>query len=203
MGRLSLRLRVFLFFALLAGGALLISAGGLLFAGLRAEPALPAAPLVMAFVLFAFLNTALVLGVWLLFDENVAKPIIRLSADMRVRARGDVAGPIEAESARHLGDLAPALSDLSGTARATLQDVAAEVARETAQLGSEHERLTALLTEIPIATILLNPALEIVLYDAQAAEILSVIAPPRLKAPVSDYLETREIEAAMARLGEG
>ncbi|MEO1105984.1 MAG: hypothetical protein AAFW98_20010, partial [Pseudomonadota bacterium] len=53
-------------------------------------------------------------------------------------------------------------------------------------------------TEIPIATILLNPAGEIVLYDAQAADVLSQIALPRLKAPLDDYFDMAAVTHEVA-----
>ena len=170
--------------------------------GREAEGEVPQAPFVTAFITFAFLNTGLALGVWLLFDEHVAKPINRLSADLRLRAHSDVETAMDAETARYLGDLAPAANALSRTASASVMDTASMVARETRKLREESERLTTLLSEMPIATILLNPAQEIVLYDAQAARVLSEIAPPRLKAPLSDYFDPAELQVAIARLSE-
>ncbi|MEM7632258.1 MAG: exonuclease domain-containing protein [Pseudomonadota bacterium] len=198
--RLSLRFRIFLFFCLLAVGGAGLAAGALAFGWSRAPEALPVAPFLTAFVLFAFLNTGLAVAVWLLFDENVAKPINRLSASLRLQAHGGVAGEVSADTARYLGDLAPAASALTQTVNTSLVDTAAKVARETQRLRDETERLTALLTEIPIATILLNPAHEIVLYDAQAAAVLDQIAPPRLKAPLGDYFAMADVTAAMAGL---
>ncbi|MEM6464815.1 MAG: exonuclease domain-containing protein, partial [Pseudomonadota bacterium] len=189
MERWALRLRVFLFFAFLASGALLVAGGAMLLAWSRSDPAVPAAPFLTAFVIFAILNTGVIVAIWLLFDENVAKPINRLSADLRMRAHADVTDKLETETARYLGDLAPAAAALTDKAASNVEDTAAQIARETNRLGAEQKRLAALLTESPIATILTNPAGEIVLYDAQAASILSEIAPPRLKAPMEDYFE--------------
>ncbi|MCV3271888.1 3'-5' exonuclease [Roseobacter sinensis] len=194
---LSLRLRIFLFFCLLAAGSAALAAGALAFGWSRGDAGLPTGPFLTAFIAFTFLNTGLALGVWLLFDENVAKPITRLSADLRLRAHSGVACDVDTEAARYLGDLAPAASALTETMSSSVMDTAAQVARETQRLKSESERLTALLTEIPIATILLNPAQEIVLYDAQAAAVLAQIAPPRLKAPLSDYFDMGAVAEAM------
>ena len=199
---LSLRLRIFLFFCLLAVGAVALAAGALAFGWSRAEEALPTAPFVSAFVLFAFVNTGLALGVWLLFDENVAKPIDMLSANLRLRAHSGVENPLDAESAKYLGDLAPAATALSDCVSGSVLDTAEKVARETQRLRAESERLTALLTESPVATILLNPAGEIVLYDGQAAGVLSDIAVPRLKAPLSDYFQRDAFDAAVSQLAD-
>lgn len=199
---LSLRLRIFLFFCLLAVGAVALAAGALAFGWSRAEQVLPTAPFVTAFIIFAFLNTGLALGVWLLFDENVAKPIDMLSANLRLRAHSGVENPLDAESAKYLGDLAPAATALSDCVSGSVLDTAEKVARETQRLRAESERLTALLTESPVATILLNPAGEIVLYDGQAAGVLSDIAVPRLKAPLSDYFQRDAFDAAVSQLAD-
>ncbi|MEO0486829.1 MAG: 3'-5' exonuclease [Pseudomonadota bacterium] len=202
MLRLGLRLRVFLFFALMAGGGAAIAAGALALGWGRADPAPATGPFVTAFIVFAFLNTGLAVGVWLLFDEFVAKPINRLSADLRMRAHSGVTTGLETADARYLGDLAPAAKALTENAHASIDDIALHVAQETERLSADAARLTALLTESPIATVLLNPAGEIVLYDGQAAELLAQIAVPRLKAPMSDYFDPRCIEAAIAELAE-
>ncbi|MEO1025480.1 MAG: 3'-5' exonuclease [Pseudomonadota bacterium] len=199
MTRLSLRLRVFLFFGLLAIGALVIVAGAMALGWSRAEPALPLAPFVTAFVAFALVNTGLLLGVWLLFDENVAKPINRLSAKLRMHAHAGVEDQLSADDAQYLGDLAPAAFALGAKAGSDVEEMAASVARETERLAAEHHRLSALLTASPTGTILVNPACEIVLYDAQAASILSGIKPPRLKAPLADYFDRRGFEETLMR----
>lgn len=198
--RLSLRLRVFLFFCLLAAGGTALAAGTLMFGWSRAQGDMVTGPFITAFVSFVFLNTALLLGVWLLFDEHVAKPINRLSAELRLRAHSGVDGPVNLDSARYLGDLAPAVSAMSQTVSTSTLDTAAKIAKETEHLRAQQERLTALLTEMPIATILLNPAQEIVLYDAQAADILSQTAPPRLKAPLADYFDLTAMSEVLAGL---
>lgn len=197
---LSLRLRLFLFFCLLAVGAAVLAAGALAFGWSRSEETLPTAPFITAFILFAFLNSGLALGVWLLFDEHVAKPIDMLSANLRLRAHSGVETSLDAGDAKYLGDLAPAASALSESVGSSVLDTAEKVAHETQRLRAETERLTALLTESPVATILLNPAREIVLYDGQAADVLSQIAVPRLKAPIGDYFEAAAFDDAVAQL---
>ncbi|MEL7182767.1 MAG: 3'-5' exonuclease, partial [Pseudomonadota bacterium] len=151
---------------------------------------------------FAFLNSGLALGVWLLFDENVAKPIDRLAADLRLRAHAGVEAKVDRDAARYLGDLAPAAEAVSTTLTTSVLDSAAHVARETERLQAETLRLTALLTEIPVAMILVNPAHEIVLYDGQAADLLSRITPPRLKAPLTDYFDPTSLSAAQSDMAK-
>ncbi len=194
--RLSLRLRIFLFFCLLALGAIFLAAGALGIGWLRAEDA-PRGPFVTAFVAFLFLNTGLVAAIWFLFDTHVAKPIEKLATDLRLRAHSGLDREMDPETAKYLGDLAPAAHAISTTLSAKMLDTATEVAQETDRLQQERARLTALLTEVPMATILFNRSAEIVLYDAQAAGILSSVAPPRLKAPLGDYFDIAPVKAAM------
>lgn len=198
--RLSLRLRIFLFFCFLAGGAVALAGGALYFGWSRSDAALPGGPFVTALLIFAFLNTGLSVGIWLLFDEHIAKPIGALAADLRLRAHSGVDRPVDENVARYLGDLAPAARAVSDTLSTSVLDTATKVAHETQRLKAESERLTALLTEIPVATILLNPAREIVLYDGQAAGVLSNVAQPRLKAPLADYFDPAPLEEAIAAI---
>lgn len=200
--RLSLRLRIFLFFCLLAGGAVALAGGALWFGWSRGADSLPSAPFLTAFLIFAFLNTGLAVAVWLLFDEHVAKPIGALAADLRLRAHSGVDRPVDPQVARYLGDLAPAAQAVSQTLSTSVLDTASKVARETERLKAESERLTALLTEIPVATILLNPSQEIVLYDGQAADVLSQVAQPRLKAPLADYFDPTAFFEAVGTLSD-
>ncbi|GGX71494.1 hypothetical protein GCM10007385_45490 [Tateyamaria omphalii] len=200
--RLSLRLRIFLFFCALAAGGVGLAAGALYFGWARAEPALPTGPFVTAFIVFSFLNTGMAVVVWLLFDENVAKPINTLAANLRLRAHSGVESELDLDAARYLGDLAPAAQAVSHTLSSSVMDTASAVASETARLQAEAERLTALLTEIPVATIMVNERMGIVLYDGQAADILSGIAPPRLKAPLVDYFYAADLGRAKSTLNQ-
>ncbi|MBF9041763.1 3'-5' exonuclease [Rhodobacterales bacterium HKCCE4037] len=194
---LPLRLRIFLFFCLLALGGIAV-AGGAIWVGAARDGGL-----LLPLIIFTFVNTGLILGVWLLFDENVAKPILNMAAQLRLSAHAGGGAGVNTKDARYLGDLAPAADALSQKVIEALSATDVAVATHTKRLQSEAERLTAILSEIPIATILLNPAGEIVLYDAQAAAILGAVAPPRLKARLSDYFEAEAIEAALGVLKDG
>ncbi|MFY0311341.1 exonuclease domain-containing protein [Leisingera sp. D0M16] len=198
--RLSLRLRIFLFFCLLALGGIAVT-GGALWLGYNraAQPGLTDA-FIFSGLLSSFAMLGLCAGVWLLFDENVAKPIERLAAGMRARAHAGVNKELDTHGARYLGDLAAAAEGLAGQLGASALSAAEAIARETEHLESEKTRLAALLTDIPIATVMASPTHQIVLYDGQAAAVLAEEAPPRLNAPLSDYLDLTGLEAAYGRL---
>ncbi len=202
---LSLRLRIFLFFCLLAFGSIAVVMAGLWISYQRAG--LPALldPFVFAGLLSSFSILGLCAAIWLLFDEHVAKPIEALASQMRVRAHGGVSRAIDEKFARYLGDLAPAAAGLAGQLGDATLLRARDIAEETARLEAEKARLTALLSELPVATVLLGPDHRIVLYDAQAAAVLAQIAHPRLNACLFDYLDQAALKAAhkqMIRTGK-
>lgn len=199
---LSLRLRIFLFFCLIGVGGVAIIAGALIIGYHRA-----AAPeLLNAFIFSGLLSglllVALVVWVWLLFDENVAKPIERIASEMRARAHANVTGEMDLRAARYLGDLGPAARAVTGQLSDHALTTAEKVTAETARLAADKEWLTALLTEIPVAMMIVNPEHRIVLYDGQAAAILAQIAHPRLQASLFDYFERGPIENAYRKLAK-
>lgn len=202
LNHLSLRLRIFLFFCLLALGGIAVAALSLWLGYSRADAQDPKGAFVFSGLLTSFGLLALVAGVWLLFDDNVAKPIERLSAQLRARAHAGVSSDVDLQAARYLGDLAPAAAGLANQLTDSTLSTAEAVAAETARLAAEKQRLTALLTEIPVAMLLASPSHQIVLYDAQAAEVLSQIAHPRLNASLFDYLDPKAVRAAYAKLAK-
>ncbi|MEN8889622.1 MAG: hypothetical protein ABF243_12180, partial [Celeribacter marinus] len=92
----SLRLRVFLFFAFLAAAGIGAVCAGLYFGFHRL--AIPQA--LNGFVFAGAISSFAILGVtvwiWLMFDENVAKPIQRLSGGMLARAHANVEDELDA-----------------------------------------------------------------------------------------------------------
>jgi len=200
LAKLSLRTRIFLFFCLLASGGIVIPSGGLLYAYARAgEPEL-LDPFIFSGVIIVFLTLVLVTGVWLLFDENVAKPIERIAASLRVRAHTDQNVEIDQTIAKHLGDLGPAARAVADQLTQGAQRAASAVMSETARLSAEKARLTTLLSDIPIAVIVVNPAHQIVLYDSQSANVLSQVAHPQLNASLFRYFESTAITDAYTKL---
>lgn len=199
---LSLRVRIFLFFLFLAAGGIAIVVGALWIGSSRSAAGGAGAGFVVAGIVAGFGLLGLTAGVWLLFDENVAKPIERLAASMRTRAHAGVHIAVDARQTRYLGDLGAAAQAVAGQLSQSTLDAAEAVASETARLAAERDRLTALLSEIPIAMLLVNAAHQITLYDGQAAEVLSQIHVPRLNASIFDYFREEEILAAHAEMHE-
>lgn len=197
---LGLRLRIFLVFAGLSAALILVVLAAL-FMGWRNSFSAPDG-FVTAGIIAIFGILAVTAGVWLLFDENVAKPILRLSSHLRTRAHAGAIVALKPEDARYLGDLAPAAQAISQELGQSAMSRAEEVAAATARLSAERDHLTALLTEIPVAMILVNPSHQIVLYDGQAAEVLNQIAPPRMGASITEFFDEKSLLSAHAKLAK-
>ncbi|MFP7572099.1 exonuclease domain-containing protein [Marivita sp. S2033] len=198
--KMSLRSSVVLFFALLCLGTLLAVGLALWFGHARALETDVTNGFIFAAAIAGFLILALMVIAWFRFDEDIAKPIERLAAQLRTRAHAGVDGELDMKAARHLGDLAPAASAVARQLTDTAMSTAQAVATETARLEDEKARLTALLTDIPVATILVTRSGQIALYDAQAAEVLSQLGVPRLNAQITEYFEPATMNAAVQRL---
>lgn len=197
---LSLRTRVLLFFALIALSSLAALGGGLWLGLTHAATGDLTGGFLSAGLVAGIGILGITAGVWLLFDENVAKPIERLSAEMRSRAHAGVATAIETDHAKYLGDLAPAARAISGQLSHGSTKAARAVADATQHLAAERAQLTALLTDIPMAIMLVNPAHQITLYDGQAADVLAQIHVPRLNASIFDYFDQGDILAGYKEL---
>ena len=196
---LSLRLRVFLFFALVGCGsvAILGLAGWLALARGSGDAA---AALTMAGLVAGFGILGLTLFVWRLFDENVARAVEAVAAALRARAHGGVHDRIGAQVARYLGDLAPAASAMTGTLAEARGSVEAAVERQTATLAAQTERLTALVSDVPVGLIVCSPQHQMVFYNAPARDILAAAGRPRLNRSVFDLLREGPIRRAYQRL---
>ncbi|MGY6570895.1 MAG: exonuclease domain-containing protein [Salinarimonas sp.] len=203
--RFSLRLRVFAMFALVAGGALAALAIALGFGyarlptGLQADMQLRSG-FVQVAILGGFLILGLVAWIWWLFDQHVAGAVEKLAASLRVSADAGAPGSIPPDTARYLGDLAPAISDAArhlGECRIALSDA---VATATQQLNREKAWLETLLADVPAAVLVCSADHDIVFYNAPAAEILGTGIAPGLARPVGDFLADEPIRRAHARL---
>lgn len=194
MKSLSLRFRVFLFFALLAIGSAAIVAGAAWFGASRGEGGL-----LITVLMSVFGISGLVAGIWLLFDENVAKPVERLAADLRARAEAGVKSEINPEVARYLGDLAPAAQALN-TRAADASQATAEV---TAALAQEKDQLVQLLSLLPVAILMVTRDYRVILYDKQAGAVLSRIGMPKLNASLLDYFEKTSVDTAFSDVKDG
>ncbi len=200
LASLPLRLRVFLFFALMAIGTVAVIAGSLIFAAGRADGTAPVDAMVTAGVIAGFLSLGLILGIWWLFDENVAQPIDRISTELRTRAHAEVDRGLDTATGRYLGDLAPAADAVAHNLARMRGEVEEEVAERTEDLRTESERLSALLSDIQTGLLVCSPSHRLVFYNAPAVDLLRDTGKPRLDRSVFDLLREGPIRRTYERL---
>lgn len=199
--RLSLRSRVLLFFAAIAAGG--IGALGLGIWGAYRHAASPSIlePLVQAAVVGSVGIFAVVAGVWLLFDRHLARPIEAIASAMRTRAHAQAGHAIDHREGRYLGDLAAAASMTTTALSETRNALAETVARETARLASDNNKLEQLLADVPPAVLLCTGRHHLVFYNTSAQEMLATEETPVcLGRSLFDYLGDAAIRRAQERL---
>lgn len=198
--KLSLRLRIFLFFAFLAFATSALALAGLTLGYVRLGEAHALSAFLIAGLIAILAIMALTTWVWVLFDENVAKPVERLAAEMRTRAHTDVANEIDHAQARYLGDLGGAAAAVASNLTETRNAMALSVGRETARLSAEKTRLETLLAEVPDGVMFCTPSHAIAMYNGHARDIVGETEALGLGRPVKGLLCMGPIEQAYARL---
>ncbi len=197
---LSLRLRILLFFVLLGLGAISITFAALFFAFTKLSDPAAVSALTSAAAMAGFGILGLTAFVWLLFDENVAKAIEGIASGMRARAFAGVDTAINHEPAKYLGDLAPAAAALSTKLSSADVEAAETLAEKTARLEAEKAQLAAILSDIPVAVLMVGGDHRITLYDGHAVSVLEEMHPLGLGRPVFDYIDENSLRDALAQL---
>lgn len=196
--RFSLRIRIFLIFAGLAGGALALLVAGLWLAyGHLGDPELIDA-FVQGGAIAGFGILGLVTWIWYLFDINVARPMTYLAGLLRAQTHTDTGVEIDSHLTRYLGDIAPAASAATGTLAETRSALAEAVARETTRLSEEKRRLEALLSDVPVGVLLCSGDDQLVFYNSAAAEMMGAGA--GLDRGLFDILRAGPVRHARDRL---
>jgi DNA polymerase III subunit epsilon len=199
--KLSLRLRVFLFFAALGLGGVAALVGGLWLGYRRLGSPESLNAFVQGGLVASFLLLGIVAWVWYLFDMNVARAIDRLAGSIRARAHADVTGDFDTGPARYLGDLAPAASAAVLTLSETRNALAEAVARETTRLNTEKARLEALLSDVPVGVLLCSSNHQLAFYNSMAQDLLGAGGGgPGLDRNLFDYLREGPLRHAYQRL---
>ncbi len=171
--RLGLRTRIFLFFALIAVGFVAAAVLGAMagYGRLAGGATAPLDAFVLSSVIAGFGGLGLATAVWWLFDRNVAKPLVALSAAMRARSHAGVTEEIDQHDARYLGDLGPAAVALAADLieERAGRDIA--VARQIAQQARERAYLDGLIAALPVGIVVRDPDDRVVLYNARARDL--------------------------------
>ncbi|TVQ54807.1 MAG: PAS domain-containing protein [Rhodobacteraceae bacterium] len=168
--RLSLRFRVFLFFAFLV----------------CVEIAAVAAPLIGVYyygddinrlIQFGagaiFVMSLCVMWAWVMFDENMVRPIERIARDARAAAFGK-ASTVRTDSARYLGLLAPAARDVVGALTEARAETDEAVRHAVAEAARRRRQLETILRDLDQGMLICTLDHKILLYNRKAIEILHV-----------------------------
>ena len=203
LDRLSLRIRIFLFFALLAVAGVVALGLGLWLGYRRLGTPDTLNAFVQGGLVAGFVLLGVVTWVWFLFDTHVAKAIERLAGTIRSRSHADVGRAMDPDTARYLGDLAPAVGAALARLSETRNALVEAVARETTRLESEKARLEALLSDVPVGVLLCSGGHQLVFYNSLAQDLLGTQGgTPGLDRRLFDYLREGPIRHAHQRLIE-
>lgn len=202
MKNLSLRIRVFLLFCLLGLGSLVVTFVALWMGFRQLDEADALSAFVTSGIVAAFGILGLAVFIWLLFDENVSKPIEAIAANLRIRAHADVDTRIDEVNAQYLGDLAPAAAAINAALDQASQLPAKRDEKSITRLRAQRDQLLQILSDLPVATILATADHQIALYDGQAAALMERVGAARLKTSVFDYLEKASIIKAVSQLND-
>lgn len=204
LDKLSLRIRILLFFIFLAVSSVGAMALGGVLVLTRSDAADPASALIQTGIISGIIIVFLVTGVWYLFDAHVARAIDSLANAIRTRAHTDVSDDIQAERdhARYLGDLAPAAAAITRALAETRSALAESVARETSRLSAEKAWLEKLLADVPVAVLICTADYELVFYNGQAVHILEAKAAAGLGRSLLEYLREGPVRYAYERLSD-
>jgi len=172
-GRVGLRLRVFLLFALIAVGGTAAIAAAMALLGQRA-----AAVRLDDLVLMGGAAAAVLLGlcawVWLKLDEQVARPIQAVANHLKAAAHANAEGDLPEGTARHLGQLEPAVREVTRALALSRREVERTIADATALSEAQKQYLATILRDLQQGVVICNRQHEVLLYNQRALEILHV-----------------------------
>ncbi|MGI9437097.1 MAG: exonuclease domain-containing protein [Geminicoccaceae bacterium] len=197
--RFGLRLRFFLFFALIGLGSVAIIAVAMGLASRRiGGEALP--HLVLFGGTAAFAITGLCLWVWAKFDDNVAKPIVRLSRDLHATTHGGAKPELDEQSARYLGFLAPAAQEIADALSKARSDVDQAVNDATGEVRRQTKRFEALLRDMEQGILICTLDHRVLLYNRHALEILHIAGDLGLGRSLFEIVTPQPFQHALERL---
>ncbi|MGB0497464.1 MAG: PAS domain-containing protein, partial [Rubricella sp.] len=195
LSRLSLRLRMGLFFAFIAvaGSAGII--GGAVLAASREQGGI---------ALGAFLSVAVLVGislwVWRLFDENVATPVERAASALTLRARGVAEGDVEVNLGKHLGRLAPAVREVARVLAEQRERERLKLDQRTADLARERRYLSTVLQSLSEGVLVATPDHRITLVNREAGRLLAGEGQIGLDRDLTHLIHRDAIDHALSEL---
>ena len=202
--RLSLSVRIFLFFVALAIGTLLALALVLWFGLPNGSNPEALNGLLRGAIVAGFVLLGLFAWFWYLFDINMAKPIEGLAGAIRARTHAHVEDELDKSQAKYLGDLADAASAAAAPLAQARNAATESVARETARLSGDKSKLEELLADVPPGVLLCTSRHRIVFYNGAAHRLLSTEKIPLcLDRNLFDFIKDGPVRQAHHRLLDG
>ncbi|MGR3802674.1 exonuclease domain-containing protein [Marinibacterium profundimaris] len=194
--RLGLRLRIALFFAGLALGGIAALILGLWFGASRYGASLDG--YVIAGIVGGLGIAGLAAWIGLLFDENVARPILALAGDLHTRAAADIGSKqIDEAPARYLGALAPAANAINEALAEARTAQARAVAAETEQLQREKRLFEALVRDLAEGVVVTTRDGRVMLFNRAAQGLLDGLG---LDRRLSSLIRPEPLMQALDRL---
>ncbi len=171
--RLSLRLRIFLFFAFIGLASCAIIVASLYFALGRIGP--EATPHLVLFGGISCFAILLLNGyVWQKFDLNVANPIDMIVKDVRTLVHAGAQQDLNSETGKYLGFLNPAIREISQALVEAREETDKQVSEATALANRQKRRLETVLQDLDQGVLICNLENKILLYNKRALNILHV-----------------------------
>jgi DNA polymerase-3 subunit epsilon len=171
--RFGLRLRIFLFFALIAVGAVAaILAAGLIV--VRRAPADLTSDIVLGFFVAAFPIVGLCAWVWMKFDEHVARPVLAVGSEIRAALHGGGTKTPDEKTGRYLGLLAPVAREVIDALGSQRTRTEAAIAAAVEDAARQRTRLEAVLRDLEEGVVICNLDHRIRLYNRHALQLLHV-----------------------------
>lgn len=196
--RWSLRLRIFLFFALIAAGTAAILAIAFFLLGRELPP-----PAVSHLVLYGggagFAIIGLVLWVWIKFDDHVARPVEALARDLHAAVHAGSEKLPDAERARYLGQLAPGIAEASEALQEARERVDTAITNATARAERQKKRLETVLRDLQQGVIICRLDHTVLLYNRAAQHFVAHAAAGAGSAPGGELGLGRKLTSLIAR----
>jgi DNA polymerase-3 subunit epsilon len=112
--------------------------------------------------------------VWLLIQQIVVRPALRLAAEARLVAEAKSDAPMNLRAYRALGPLPEAVAQLAGQLIAAQREIQQSVTAATRRVEEQKERLEAILRDLSEGVLVCNLEHQILLYNQVALSLLHV-----------------------------
>ena len=169
--RLSLRVRIFLFFALIALASSAILVVDLYFALDRIGA--DATPHLVLFGGLTCFGIFLVSGwVWQKFDVNVASQIDLLVKEIRILVHTGSPSRLDGETGKYLGFLTPAIQEISEALVEARSETDRQIETAVNNANKQKNRLETVLKDLDQGVLICNMDHQILLYNRRALQIL-------------------------------